>query len=336
VPAYLLAGALLQLGNLLNLFISREREYRADAASVRMTRDPLALAEALHRLSRSWRGSGFIGSGFEMLCIVNPQATALDEAEGFWADLLSTHPPLKKRMEILLTMARVSVAELEAKDLAGTGSDRSSRRETYFAMSPRQKWEGPFMLQELTTLPWLSPLSWIVTGEGRTPDRAWKDPIVNAIFLQRLNGADPAPNGFACPTCNQPLVTSTYEGTRIYPCSFCAGTLVENARIPRIIARTGRDRPCTERVTALARTVLKENQARLIYQKISDTSSGTFPHLPCPKCKNPMSRAFYSQAHLIEVDRCSYCGLTWFDKDELEMLQCMIENRLVPDATGTV
>jgi Zn-finger nucleic acid-binding protein len=32
------------------------------------------------------------------------------------------------------------------------------------------------------------------------------------------------------------------------------------------------------------------------------------------------------------VDRCSYCGLTWFDRDELEMLQCMIENRLLPDA----
>jgi Zn-finger nucleic acid-binding protein len=44
-----------------------------------------------------------------------------------------------------------------------------------------------------------------------------------------------------------------------------------------------------------------------------------------------MSRGFYSQAHLIEVDRCSNCGLTWFDKDELAMLQCMIENRIVPD-----
>jgi Zn-finger nucleic acid-binding protein len=183
----------------------------------------------------------------------------------------------------------------------------------------------------LTALPWLSPLSWIVPEEGRTPDRAWKDPIVNTIFLQRLNGTEPAPNGFTCPACKQPLVTATYEGARIYPCCFCAGTLVENSRIPRIIARTGRDRPCAERVNVLARAVLKDNQSRMIYQKISDNSAGQLPHLSCPKCKNPMSRGFYSQAHLIEVDRCSYCGLTWFDKDELEMLQCMIENRLVPD-----
>ncbi len=43
-----------------------------------------------------------------------------------------------------------------------------------------------------------------------------------------------------------------------------------------------------------------------------------------------MSRGFYSSAHMIEVDRCSFCGLTWFDRDELGMLQCLIENRIVP------
>ncbi|MBI4689064.1 MAG: M48 family metalloprotease, partial [Nitrospirae bacterium] len=71
-PAFVLACILLKLSQILNMFISREREYRADAASVRMTRNPLALAEALHLLSRNWRGMGFIGNGLEMLCIVNP------------------------------------------------------------------------------------------------------------------------------------------------------------------------------------------------------------------------------------------------------------------------
>jgi heat shock protein HtpX len=330
VPAYLLAAALLQLGNLLNMFISREREYRADAASVRMTRDPLALAETLHRLSRSWRGSGFIGGGFEMLCIVNPQATALDEAEGFWADLLSTHPPLKKRMEVLLQMARVGVDELERKE-AQRNAVGEIAGQKYFAMSPKQDWQGPFTLQELAALPWLSPLSWIVPEEGRTPDRAWKEPIVSTIFLQRLNGTELAENGYTCPICKQSLVTATYEGTRIFQCCFCAGTLVETGKIPRLIARTGRDRPCTERVNALARAVLRDNQSRVVHRKFSDTSVGKRPSILCPKCKNPMFRGFYSRAHLIEVDRCSYCGLTWFDRDELEMLQCMIENRLVPD-----
>jgi Zn-finger nucleic acid-binding protein len=41
-----------------------------------------------------------------------------------------------------------------------------------------------------------------------------------------------------------------------------------------------------------------------------------------------MYRGFYSLAHLIEIDRCSFCGLTWFDQDELEMLQCLIASRV--------
>ncbi len=47
-----------------------------------------------------------------------------------------------------------------------------------------------------------------------------------------------------------------------------------------------------------------------------------------------MYRGFYSLVHLIEIDRCSYCSITWFDQDELTMLQCLIENRIVPDVAG--
>ena len=337
-PAFLLAWVLLQLGYLLNLFISREREYRADAASVRMTRNPLALAETLHFLSRGWRGAGFIGSGFEMLCIVNPVATALDEAEGAISDLLSTHPPIRKRMDILLRMARVSITELDSN-----AEKRSVVRETdslsnYFAMSPAQKWQGPFTAGELEALPWFSPLTWVATGRGQNAERAWKDPVINAIFLRRLAGNSRIDSGLTCPSCRQPLVTASYEGTQIFKCSFCAGTLVENGKIPRIIARTGRDRPCTERLNALARSTVHQNQTRNIYRKVASHTSGEgpVPLISCPKCEKPMYRGFYSSAHLIEIDRCGNCGITWFDQDELEMLQCMIENRLLPEVAETV
>jgi heat shock protein HtpX len=333
IPAFLLAWVMLQLGYLLNLFISREREFRADAASVRMTRNPLALAETLHFLSRGWRGAGFIGSGFEMLCIVNPMATTLDEAEGFLPDLLSTHPPLKKRMDLLLAMARVSVTELDSNVERRSGEKHADSAPNYFAMSPRQQWQGPFTASELSALPWLSPLTWVATGGRQTAERAWKDPLINAIFLQRLAGDPRSDPGLTCPSCAQPLVTAAYEGTQIFQCCFCVGTLVENGKIPRIIARTGRDRPCTERLDALARSALRQNQARNIYKKVTAKGAGSVPLLPCPKCKHLMFRGFYSSAHLIEVDRCGSCGMTWFDQDELEMLQCMIENRLLPDVT---
>lgn len=331
LPAFLLAWVLLQLGYLLNLFISREREYRADAASVRMTRNPLALAETLHLLSRGWRGAGFIGSGFEMLCIVNPQATALDEAEGFLPDLLSTHPPIRKRMEVLLAMARVSITELDARHSRDASRGQASRTGAYYAMSPRQVWEGPFTAVELAALSWLSPLTWISAGNDQQVERAWKTPLINAIFTERIRRREPAPNGCACPVCGQPLITSPHEGTRVYSCRFCAGTLVETGKVPRIIARTGRERPCTDRVNMLARATLRENQNRNIYRKLEGRTAGAVPLLPCAKCGNPMSRGFYSQAHLVEVDRCGMCGLTWFDQDELAMLQCMIENHIAQD-----
>jgi heat shock protein HtpX len=329
-PGFILAWLLLQLSYLLNLFISREREYRADAAAIRMSRNPIALAETLHLLSRSWRGAGFIGSGFEMLCIVNPIATTLDESEGFWADLLSTHPPLKKRINILLAMARVSITELDARaDARANTSKQECNEPGYYAMNPQQQWQGPFTLGELDALPWFSPLTWITNNNKQNAERAWKQPIINDIFSARLLQKEKAVSDLPCPACKQHLVTTTYHGTSVFRCSFCAGTLVENNRIPRIIARTG-PRSCTDRVTALARTMVNRNQLNHTQRMLSKGKS-VIPTLDCPKCGNAMLRSFYSSAHLIEIDRCLLCGYSWFDQDELEMLQCLIQNRIVPD-----
>ncbi len=325
-PAFLLAWGLLKLSSMLNMFISREREYRADAASVRMTRNPVSLAEALHLLSRSWRGAGFIGSGFEMLCIVNPQVMALDETEGFWANLLSTHPPIRTRIEILLKMARVSITELDEKAEKRNDDARKPLHPepTYYAMNPQQQWQGPFTMTDLRALPWISPLTWVTTGDRQAVERAWRDPLINAIFTSRLSQQQGVPSAFICPSCRQPLVTGSYEGTQVYQCRFCAGTLVENGKIPRIIARTGRERPCSERVNALAEATAKANQIRRAQQKPDTRDRTSIPHLACPKCNNPMYRGFYSLAQLVVIDRCSFCGLTWFDEDELQILQCLI------------
>lgn len=327
VPAVLLAWVLLKLSTLLNLFISREREYRADAASVRMTRNPVALAETLHLLSRSWRGSGFIGRGFEMLCIVNPVATALDEAEGLLPDLLSTHPPLRRRIDVLLNMARLDVTALEAKTTRKKQpSAQPSPEPAYYAMTPQSEWQGPLSIADLAVLPWLSPLTWIAGGSDGAVDRAWKHPALNAIFAHRLAAGEPAPSGDQCPRCRQPLVVTGYEGTQIRQCRFCGGALVDNGKIPRILART--ERPCTDRVAALSRAVERENQRAQARRRPATRVPPAAPLLGCPRCKNPMFRGFYSLVYLVEVDRCSSCGVTWFDRDELEMLQCMVENRI--------
>ena len=268
-----------------------------------------------------------------MLCIVNPQAMALDEAEGFWADLFSTHPPIRKRLDVLLKMARVSIAELDRKAGKRKAVPADTAQPRYFAMSPQQLWEGPFTIAELGALAWLSPLSWITTGDEQPVDRAWKEPVINAIFSSRLSGPDRQMSGHVCPDCRQPLVMESYEGTQVHQCRFCSGVLVENGKIPRIIARTGRERPCSERVTVLAKTVVEQNLRMHTQRRLTGGAKASPPLLSCPKCGNPMHRQFYSQAHLIEIDRCGFCGLTWFDQQELEMLQCLIASR-APEAAA--
>jgi len=48
-----------------------------------------------------------------------------------------------------------------------------------------------------------------------------------------------------------------------------------------------------------------------------------------------MVRGLYSAAYLLEVDRCVFCNLIWFDRDELDMLLCMIDKGMAIHETDT-
>jgi heat shock protein HtpX len=324
-PAFFLFWLLLKLSQLLSLFISREREYRADAAAVRMTRNPLALAEALHLISRNSMGGNLIGSGLEMLCIMDDD-DASDGSGGFWSTLFSTHPPPGRRIDILLQMARKSVGHLEnqAEKSAGLSSGIAGQR--YFALDQGKKWAGPFSLEELSSLPWFSPGSWIIRASEKSVRRAAEDAAVQAIFSGISGQTSGAASGYNCPLCKQPLTVQPYEKTSVYICSYCRGVLVNSMKIPRIIVR--REQECTERIASLAKAVINDNQRSLVLKNMKGFRGRPEPHRICPQCRNPMMRTFYSLAYLIEIDRCGSCGLTWFDADELEMLQCLIENKI--------
>lgn len=99
---------------LLNMFISRQREYRADAVAVRLTRDPIALSEALYLISRGWRGVGVIPDSLSPIFITAPDTDGLEESEGFFSDLFSTHPPIKERLKVLLSMAHSDLESLKS------------------------------------------------------------------------------------------------------------------------------------------------------------------------------------------------------------------------------
>jgi heat shock protein HtpX len=85
---------------ILQLSISRSREYLADETGAEVSRDPLALASALEKLHSNVRHAHFdkddsVHASTASLCIVHPFL-----AKGM-LELFSTHPPLEKRIQRL-------------------------------------------------------------------------------------------------------------------------------------------------------------------------------------------------------------------------------------------
>ena len=101
------------IGQLLSIPLSRNREFRADAIAVRLTRDPASLAEGLYWASYHWHGAGIPGENLSPLFLIRPYYNSFKEGENIWADLLSTHPPIRQRLNILLEMAHMNFELLE-------------------------------------------------------------------------------------------------------------------------------------------------------------------------------------------------------------------------------
>ncbi len=93
------------ISQLLAMAVSRQREYLADASGAQLTRNPAALASALQKIDAAVEPTRSIKKGTAHLCIANPLGSSLDDREGFFADLLSTHPPIRKRITLLKAMA---------------------------------------------------------------------------------------------------------------------------------------------------------------------------------------------------------------------------------------
>ncbi len=86
---------------LIQLAISRSREYQADRTGAEVSGDPMALASALRKLARASQTipSQTAQPAFAHLYIVNPLSG------GTFAGLFSTHPPIEERIRRLEEMA---------------------------------------------------------------------------------------------------------------------------------------------------------------------------------------------------------------------------------------
>jgi heat shock protein HtpX len=93
------------VSRLLAMAVSRKREYLADATGAQFTRNPMALATALEKLAGAAEATKTITRGAAHLCIVDPAPSALSSKEGFLADVLVSHPPIRQRVIRLKGMA---------------------------------------------------------------------------------------------------------------------------------------------------------------------------------------------------------------------------------------
>ena len=87
---------------LVQLAISRKREYLADSSGALLTRYPEGLANALQKISNYSRPMQTANNATEHLFIANP----FGSTKKTLTHLFSTHPPIEKRIEILRGMAK--------------------------------------------------------------------------------------------------------------------------------------------------------------------------------------------------------------------------------------
>jgi heat shock protein HtpX len=107
VVAIVLAVLAPLFARLLQLSISRQREYLADATAIQLTRNPKGLADALQKISGDHEVLEVANRATAHLYIVNPIKKFEKRAKG----LFSTHPPIEERIQILRSLESGGIPE---------------------------------------------------------------------------------------------------------------------------------------------------------------------------------------------------------------------------------
>lgn len=91
------------IATLIQLAISRKREFLADASGSLLTRNPDSLAEALLKISKDREPLEAANKATAHLYITNPLKNQKN-AIGLFANLFNTHPPIEERVKALREM----------------------------------------------------------------------------------------------------------------------------------------------------------------------------------------------------------------------------------------
>lgn len=93
------------IAQLIQLAISRRREFMADAGAVEITRQPSGLISALKKISADHEPLEAANKATAHLYIENPFKDKTKSAVGWFSGLFNTHPPIEERISILQKMS---------------------------------------------------------------------------------------------------------------------------------------------------------------------------------------------------------------------------------------
>ncbi|MEO0184857.1 MAG: M48 family metalloprotease [candidate division WOR-3 bacterium] len=315
IPLFVSLLVMSFLSQLLYVFISREKEYRADANAIKYSRNPLSLARALYKIATHYRGTAIY---LAPIFILSPEANPLEDREDTFANLFSTHPPFTKRLQLILNQAHADISQITGEIYKKPQTESIDSAKPNLFVKKNNAWLGPYTLLQLQTLDWLTPDTEIKIEGSNEVTSANSIPALSHFFITKETPLWKMRR--ICPLCHEWLIVQEYEGLYIWRCAFCDGLLVEKDKLPRIIVREEKGfAEEIKHIAFLARAEAKKKKPR--FKLVIETPD----RRKCPKCGKPMTRKFYSYAYHIEIDECVECSLIWFDKDELEILQCLIE-----------
>jgi len=337
------AGLSAVVMRLLSTLISRQREILADAAAVELCRAPMSLARILYKAHLKNAFVGDFSLTYSPLFMVS--ADPMSENEGFWGRLLSTHPPLMSRVERLAGMAhkapaavieevwdlqknrrdhqRVLVSEEEyQKELRDSRGAAALADKVWLIRDDKEKWIGPLSLDELLLNPYFLMSRPVKNLQERVEAQAGEFRAVREAVRRERQKKPPAGSGRnLCPRCRVPLGDFYYEGVAVKVCRQCLGKLVETQAMERILAR--REFTFSPELVKKAEVFKQQfltNPIKAQKQKDKET-----PPVFCPSCGYRMVSRPYNYQFFLPVEKCLSCAKIWFDADELEMLQILIE-----------
>ncbi|UCC39203.1 MAG: M48 family metalloprotease [Candidatus Aminicenantes bacterium] len=334
--------------HLLSTLISRQREVLADAAAVELSRNPRALARAIYKADVKNSFVGDFNLTYSPLFIVPPKSRG--ESGGFLSRLFNSHPPLIERIKLLANMiptrpgniireiwdiqktrrkAKVILkSQEELPEISGTAlqTQEISQEEgkVWAIHDPKGNWQGSFALEELLFHRYFTPKRWIKNLQEDVEALANEFPQIRGALrnLGKKKPINPAKQN-KCPRCRIALSESYYEGIPAKICSRCQGKLVDSVHMNRVIAR--KEVGFSEQLIKKAKEFKENFLLNPFQRKKIDLEKS--PKIYCPNCGYRMVPRPYNYQYIVPVDKCFSCNKIWFDSDELEILQILIEKR---------